>query len=150
MSYLYNGNPHTWKNYLYIEIGPLLITTSSMHAPSLSRLAPRLGVVIKSILLTDTSSYYPDSKGHGAHLGPTRGWQDPGGPHVGPMNLSIRVHILRGHIIQLGFLKHAICITSLLNHSFVIACSLKLDHCFMLTQGWLSGVLMGIYGFCDH
>ena len=28
----------------------------------------------------------PDGKVHGANVGPTWGWQDPGGPHVGPMN----------------------------------------------------------------
>ena len=31
----------------------------------------------------------PDSKVYGANMGPTRGRQDPGGPHVGPMNLAI-------------------------------------------------------------
>ena len=34
---------------------------------------------------------YPDSKVHGAYMGPTWGQQDPGGRHVGPMNLAIRV-----------------------------------------------------------
>ena len=32
----------------------------------------------------------PDSKVHGANIGPIWGRQDPGGPHVGPMNLAIR------------------------------------------------------------
>ena len=32
----------------------------------------------------------PDSKVHGAYMGPTWGRQDPGGPHVGPMNLATR------------------------------------------------------------
>ena len=32
----------------------------------------------------------PDSKVHGANMGPFWGRQDPGGPHVGPMNLAIR------------------------------------------------------------
>ena len=32
----------------------------------------------------------PDSKVHGAYMGPTWGRQGPGGPHVGPMNLAIR------------------------------------------------------------
>ena len=32
----------------------------------------------------------PDSKVHGANMGPTWGRQDPGGPHVGPMNLANR------------------------------------------------------------
>ena len=30
----------------------------------------------------------PDSKVHEAYMGPTWGRQDPGGPHVGPMNLE--------------------------------------------------------------
>ena len=32
---------------------------------------------------------YPDSKVHGANMGPIWGWQDPGGSHVGPMNFAI-------------------------------------------------------------
>ena len=34
---------------------------------------------------------YPDSKVHGAHMGPTWGRQDPGGSHVGHVNLAIWV-----------------------------------------------------------
>ena len=30
-----------------------------------------------------------ESKVHGANMGPTWGRQDPGGPHVGPMNFAI-------------------------------------------------------------
>ena len=37
---------------------------------------------------TDTS---PDSKVHGANMGPTWLLSAPDGPHVGPMNLAIRV-----------------------------------------------------------
>ena len=33
----------------------------------------------------------PDSKVHGANMGPIWGRQDPGGPHVSPMNLVIWV-----------------------------------------------------------
>ena len=32
----------------------------------------------------------PDSKVHGANMGPIWGRQDPGGPHIGTMNLAIR------------------------------------------------------------
>ena len=32
---------------------------------------------------------YPDSKVHGAIMGPIWGRQDPGGPHVGPMSFAI-------------------------------------------------------------
>ena len=31
----------------------------------------------------------PDSKVHGANMGPIWGQQDPGGPHVGPMNFAV-------------------------------------------------------------
>ena len=34
---------------------------------------------------------YPDNKVYAANMGPTWGRQDPGGPHVGPMNLAIWV-----------------------------------------------------------
>ena len=37
---------------------------------------------------------FPDSKVHGAYMGPTWGRQDPGGPHVGHMNLAIRIGII--------------------------------------------------------
>ena len=30
----------------------------------------------------------PDSKVHGANMGSIRGRQDPGGPHVGPMDFA--------------------------------------------------------------
>ena len=34
---------------------------------------------------------FPDSNVHGANIGPTWGRQDPGEPHVGPMNFAIWV-----------------------------------------------------------
>ena len=34
-------------------------------------------------------NHSPDSKVHGANMGPIWGRQDPGGPHVGPMNFAI-------------------------------------------------------------
>ena len=39
----------------------------------------------------------PDSKAHGANMGPIWGRQDPGGPHVGPMNFAIWEHIHCAH-----------------------------------------------------
>ena len=39
--------------------------------------------------------YFPDSKVHGANMGPIWGRQDPGGSHVGPMNLAIWVTYAR-------------------------------------------------------
>ena len=39
----------------------------------------------------DDKSTFPDSKVHGANMGPIWGRQDPGGPNVGPMNFAIWV-----------------------------------------------------------
>ena len=36
---------------------------------------------------------YPDSKFHGANVGPTWGRQAPGEPHFGPMNFAIWVYM---------------------------------------------------------
>ena len=38
--------------------------------------------------------WYPDSKVHGANMGPTWVLSAPDGPHVGPMNLAIRVLLI--------------------------------------------------------
>ena len=43
------------------------------------------------VLILQTTHVYPDSKVHGANMGPIWGWQDPGGPHVVPVNLAIWV-----------------------------------------------------------
>ena len=32
---------------------------------------------------------FPDNKVYGANMGPVWGKQNPGGPHVGPMNFAI-------------------------------------------------------------
>ena len=41
----------------------------------------------------------PDSKVHGANMGHIWGRQDPGGPHVGPMNFAIWKDILHRPLI---------------------------------------------------
>ena len=40
------------------------------------------------------SDYIPDSKDHGANMGPTWVLSAPDGPHLGPMNLAIRNGII--------------------------------------------------------
>ena len=55
------------------------------------------GVYITSPIYQKTRHKYkglrgfPDSKVHGAHMGPIWGRQDPSGPHVGPMTFAICV-----------------------------------------------------------
>ena len=43
------------------------------------------------VRLKHSRDAYPNSKVHGAHMGSIWGRQDPGGPHVGPMNFAIWV-----------------------------------------------------------
>ena len=47
-------------------------------------------------MITDIGKTSPDSKVHGANMGPSWVLPAPDGPHVGPMNLAIRVFILNG------------------------------------------------------
>ena len=73
---------------------------------------------------------YPDSKVHGANMGPLWGWQDPGGPLVGPMNLAIRVgqyhscwYFVSLHSNKTNTMKH---IHSLLHMTYLYVNSLRL------------------------
>ena len=44
---------------------------------------------------TQTRFRHPDSKVQGANMGPIWGRQDPGGPHVGPMNFAIWANLVK-------------------------------------------------------
>ena len=48
-------------------------------------------IIKHSILLKIDTHTFPDSKVHGANMGPIWGRQDPDGPHVGSMNFAIWV-----------------------------------------------------------
>ena len=50
---------------------------------------PRFQWAMHQSLVLSFHQYVPDSKVHGANMGPIWGQQDPGGPHVGPMNFAI-------------------------------------------------------------
>ena len=43
-----------------------------------------------NLVTTGSGNGFPDSKVHGANMGPTWVLAAPDGPHVGPMNLAIR------------------------------------------------------------
>ena len=56
--------------------------------------------------------FYPDSKVHGANMGPIWGQQDPGGPHAGPMNFAIWVDMsISGPWIPRGRIQFRIAIS---------------------------------------
>ena len=49
----------------------------------------KLVVVESELNILSYTRQNPDSKVHGANMGPIWGRQDPGGPSVGPMNFAI-------------------------------------------------------------
>ena len=59
---------------------------------------------------------YPDGKVHGTNMGPTWVLSAPAGPHVGPMNLAIRVGSFQSH--QMSHDHHG------------ISCSRQIDRFF--------------------
>ena len=74
------------------------------------------------------SAIDPDSKVHGANMGPIWGRQNPGGPHVGPMNFVIwgtkqRV-LMHGH--QGWNVRHGLC------HIYMIYVYIWVVHSFCL------------------
>ena len=58
---------------------------SMRHPPDVVRVGA-LNSLVRTVLVNDI----PDSKVHGANMGPTWVLAAPDGPHVGPMNLAIR------------------------------------------------------------
>ena len=87
-------------------------------------------------------SIIPDSKVHGANMGPIWGQQDPGGPHVGSMNFIIRDNletiILRILLSPLMNLRGNIRMLS------VPTCVHPSAHYVLLVYGKL--ILFGLFG----
>ena len=99
-------------------------------------------VAVNSISLRGRrcTHYYPDSKVHGTNMGPIWGRQDPGGPHIGPMNFAICVDLLLSrHLTVLNAPKAPFDIENELSWhlSFTICVCLK---CMV----WVYGVISKI------
>ena len=69
--------------YYIQQSSPVISLSYSLNYPQYSFNYSLLGTAH----LADEGSL--DSKVHGAHIRPIWGWQDPGGPHVGPMKFAI-------------------------------------------------------------
>ena len=65
---------------------------------------------------------YPDSKVYGADMGPIWGRQDPGGPHVGPINFTIWVGTSETHEIIIEVIASQWCehLIFVVNITFII------------------------------
>ena len=75
------------------------ITTRSLWIRRSSVLVPFLIIPAaydnSGIIFNLLHNKIPDSKVHGANMGPIWGRQDPCGPHVGPMNFVIGDNIIQ-------------------------------------------------------
>ena len=88
---LYQRNPLvTWRSYqINILVATVLrdydpdMKVEAAHGPNWQHFSPKPTV---QLLLN-----FPDNKVHRANMGPTWVLSAPDGPHVGPMNLAIRV-----------------------------------------------------------
>ena len=69
------------------------------------------------------NGHIPDSKVHEAYMEPTWGQQDPGGPHVGPMNLAIR-DTLDWKITLPSLLLHVFLFSPFMFYTYDSYCSL--------------------------
>ena len=97
----------------------------------------------KSLMQTASScmDIYPDSKVHGANMGPTWVLSAPDGPHVGPMNLAIGVVErvpLSGQWTQLAPTRHFHLGMS------TKECWKKSDNCILHYHKFYSDVLISI------
>ena len=79
-------------NY-YHTMGGQWLTKSPKSMMTWSRLSLKW-LICECGNLVDMNITLPDSKVHGANMGPIWGQQDPVGPHVDPMNFAIWVTIM--------------------------------------------------------
>ena len=92
--------PFTLDLFLESNIFVTLSFCISTHR-SVTAVSPKMEKTIRHIanvsywwrIYDNTGHDYPDSKVHGANIGPMWGRQDPGGPHVGPVNFALWVQL---------------------------------------------------------
>ena len=95
-----------WKNILGWMQGKLIFIANAMRLNShlLHRSTDYLSVVLWKFYIGKKINWIvlrfwnncdniPDSKVHGANMGPTWILSAPDGPHMGPMNLAIRIYL---------------------------------------------------------
>ena len=93
---------HAPKSYEchFITIHEFKLEPSSRQCPAFSIWAKMLSYRLTVTACTRNWYFhfhaynFPDSKVHGANMGPTWVLSAPDGPHVGPMNLAIRVPLM--------------------------------------------------------
>ena len=89
---------------------PRVVTIPTRTSPGVVACLPRCGVGwgwgwglvgggrFRAVCMALVSNSSPDSKVPGANMGPTWVLSAPDGPHVGSMNLALRVHVQVGYV----------------------------------------------------
>ena len=80
----------TQLQYVRHKISDILMGNRNEY-PFLNMKTPTINHTRNWTFLSLSMIQYPDSKVHGANVGPIWGRQEPGGPHVGSMNFAIWV-----------------------------------------------------------
>ena len=99
--------------------------------PSSSVIFISITIVQHGSKIWKSNQRHPDSKVHGANMGPTWVLSAPDGPHVGPRNLAFRVFInvtmprLIGHIMQ-----------ATVSYIMSAADFTESVYCLLLLHGW--------------
>ena len=79
-----------YESYEYILYLNIRITVIKKINPMIETNDGQEPYLLRQIYCNELETYAtPDSKVHGANMGPIRGRQDPGGPHVGPIKVAI-------------------------------------------------------------
>ena len=86
-----NSNALRWmpRDLTDVNIGSGNQTTSTTWAIVDLVLCPHMALLATMLKITVRCDLFPDSKVHGANMGPTWVLSAPDGPYVGPMNLAI-------------------------------------------------------------
>ena len=77
----------TWLYQSLVILLQVIQKHEHVYLPVLSSLDTEMAVTVA--ILPPSEIKPPDSKDHGANMGPSWGRQDPGGPHVGHINFAV-------------------------------------------------------------
>ena len=133
----------------------LLLVPSHLNCPNKSRESCLYSIILiiakplqrlsqGVVIFRAATNHFPDSRVHGANIGPIWGRRDPGGPHVGPMNFAIWVSFensfFEGALVYLEKGTLIEYVTVSFAHS--------IWNCFKLTH-WLICLLQGLNWFVN-
>ena len=123
--------PQIWSFYSQINLEENMANVAiiAVFADGLAHLKAKTSA---DALIRVLDGYTPDSKVHGADMGPFWGRQDPDGPHIGPMNFAIWVQYRQLKPGVLFMINTLYCLIGVLNKKYLqwkrrILCLMRLQ-----------------------